>query len=317
MRRTAVVLSLVVAAAILPTTRAAAQAAADAQALFDEGVAATQSGDFAAALRAFQAAYHLDPQPDTLYNIGMCHKALGELPAAANAFREYVARAGDQMTPEERTEFDALLMDLVPQIGRITFELNEAGASVTVDGGAVDAGALGGWLAVEPGPHTVAAERDGYSPASTVLDVAAGSTAQARLVLTPVENPVQPTENEGLSQTWFWIAAGAAGAFAIGGAIAGGLEQSAESDFTDAADRCNAGNDAACSEARSIYSDVEDRANATTALLVVAGAAAAAAVTLIFFTDFGGESPPPVAVGVAPIAGNGASGALVDATLRF
>jgi tetratricopeptide (TPR) repeat protein len=317
MKRTAVVLSLAVAAVILPTTRVAAQVTADAQALFDEGVAATQTGDFATALRAFQAAYDLDPQPDTLYNIGMCHKALGELPAAANAFREYVASAGNAMTPDERTEFDALLTELVPQIGRITFELSEADARVAVDGAAVDAGALGGWLAVEPGPHTVTAEKDGFSPASTVLDVTAGSTVAAQLVLAPVEGPVPPAEDEGLSQTWFWIAAGATGAFAIGGAVAGGLEQSAESDFTDAAGRCNAGNDAACLEARSIYSDVEDRANATTALLVVAGAAAAVAVTLIFFTDFGGESSPPVAVGIAPIAGNGASGALVGATLRF
>jgi hypothetical protein len=52
-------------------------------------------------------------------------------------------------------------------------------------------------------------------------------------------------------------------------------------------------------------------------VVVVAGVAAAAAVTLIFFTDWGGESEPPVAVGVAPIVGGAGSGAVLGAVLRF
>lgn len=289
-------------------------AVAEAERLFDQAVGATERGDFAAALRDFQASYAQNPIPDVLYNIGMCHKALGQLPEAANVFRDYVAIAGDQMSPEERAEFDALLLELVPQIGRISFEVNEPGATVVVDGVEVGAGALGAWFAVAPGSHTVVAEREGFSATTSIVEVPAGGTVVAQLVLAPLQDTSVPIEGEGISPTWFWVAVGTAGALAIGGAITGGLELAAEDDFNGAADRCNAGNDTACTEARSIYSDIETDANATTALLAIAGAAAVTALTLFFFTDFGGESPPPVAVGVAPTADRGA---IVGATLWF
>jgi hypothetical protein len=94
--------------------------------------------------------------------------------------------------------------------------------------------------------------------------------------------PVLPRTGDGLSPTWFWITAGTAGAFALAGAITGGLELADEDTFNNAADRCNAGDDASCAAARTVYATIEDEADATTALLVVAGVAAAAAVTLIF-----------------------------------
>ena len=317
----AVVLALGLVA-LLPA-RGAAQptdaAVAEAARLFDEAVAATERGDFAAALQAFHASYAANPLPDVLYNVGMCQKALGQFPEAANTFRQYVVIVGDGMPADERAEFDAILADLVPRIGRISFEVSQDGSRVTVDGAEVDPGALGGWMAVAPGPHTVAAERSGFEPASVVVSAPAGEIATARLTLVPVAEAVPPpgAADEGVSQTWFWVTAGAAAALGIAGAITGGLELADEGDFTDAADRCNAGNDSACSEGRSIYADIEDEANATTALLVVAGAAAATALVLVFFTDWDGESPPPVAVGVAPVVGSGGSGAVLGAALRF
>ena len=285
----AVVLALGLVA-LLPA-RGAAQptdaAVAEAARLFDEAVAATERGDFAAALQAFHASYAANPLPDVLYNVGMCQKALGQFPEAANTFRQSVVIVGAGMPAAGRAE--------------------------------VDPGALGGWMAVAPGPHTVAAERSGFEPASVVVSAPAGEIATARLTLVPVAEAVPPpgAADEGVSQTWFWVTAGAAAALGIAGAITGGLELADEGDFTDAADRCNAGNDSACSEGRSIYADIEDEANATTALLVVAGAAAATALVLVFFTDWDGESPPPVAVGVAPVVGSGGSGAVLGAALRF
>jgi tetratricopeptide (TPR) repeat protein len=283
--------------------------------LFNEGVAASEQGDFAVALESFQESYRLNPLPDVLYNVGMCQKALGDLPAAANTFRDYVAAIGGNLSPAEQAEFDALLAELVPQVGRISFSVSEQDARVAVDDVAVDAGALGSWLAVAPGPHSITAEKDGFSPASVVLDVAPGDTVEARLVLAQQEGS---DDDDGLSPTWFWITAGTAGALALAGAITGGLELADEDTFNNAADRCNAGDDASCAAARTVYATIEDEANATTALLVVAGVAAAAAVTLIFFTDWGGESEPPVAVGVAPIvAEGGGRGAMLSTTLRF
>ncbi|MBI5487110.1 MAG: PEGA domain-containing protein [Deltaproteobacteria bacterium] len=310
----AAVVSLVAfapAAPAQPTPPPGEAAVADAERLYNEGVAATEHEDFAAALRAFEGSYALNPLPDVLYNVGMCQKALGQLPQAANTFREYVTLVGDTMSADERAEFDALLAELVPQIGRISFQVNEQGSGVAVDGVPVGAGVITAWLAVEPGQHSVTAEKDGFDPVSAVLNVPAGSMIEARLDLVPEEEG-----REGISQTWFWITAGTAAALGVAGAITGGLELADEGSFTDAADRCNSGDDAGCSAARTVYANIETEADATTALLVVAGVAAAAAVTLIFFTDWDGEQPP-VAVGVAPVVGEGGSGAVLGAILRF
>ncbi len=111
--------ALVSVAGSIPATSAAqttlpGPSSVDAAArLFDDGVAAAAQDDFATALRAFVASYELNPVPDVLYNIGMCHKALGDFPASANAFREYVAAVGT-LAPEEQAEFDALLVELMP-----------------------------------------------------------------------------------------------------------------------------------------------------------------------------------------------------------
>ena len=294
---------------------------AEAARLFDEGVAATERGDFAAALDAFRASYAANPLPDVAYNIGQCQMALGQLTDAANTFRDYVAIVGDQMSEEERAEFDALLVALVPQIGRIAFEVSPPAARVTVDGVAVAPGAIAGWLAVVPGPHTIVASLDGFGPATARLDVAAGNLATASLVLAPIEAPTAPPEepeaDQGISSTWFWVTAGTAAALGLAGVVTGGLELADEDSFTAAADRCNAGDDVSCSAARSVYANIETEADATTALLAIAGAAATTALVLAFFTDWDGQETPPVSVGVAPIADGAGQGAVVGATIWF
>jgi hypothetical protein len=119
------------------TARAQPQSPASVEAarLFDEAVVASEQGDFRTALGLFRASFERVPVSDALYNVGMCQKALGDLPGAANTLRDYVALFGNGMTPEERQEFDALLAELAPQIGRLILVVKESGAPVA-----------GGWL---------------------------------------------------------------------------------------------------------------------------------------------------------------------------
>lgn len=65
--------------------------AAEALRPIDEAVVASEQGDFRTALRLFRSSFDLVPVPDTLHNVGLCQKALGDLPGAANTLRDDVA----------------------------------------------------------------------------------------------------------------------------------------------------------------------------------------------------------------------------------
>jgi hypothetical protein len=300
------IMAVVVAFAVLlvplqaaaQTAAPSAAAVAEAERLFNDAVAASERGDFAAALSAFQGSYRLNPLPDLLYNIGMCHKALGDLPAAANAFREYVAAVGGNLSPEERAEFDTLLAELVPQVGRLVIEGPPPGASVLIDGVVVGTAPLPAWVAVAPGRHNVEAALDGYSRFTSEVDVVAGAslTVSAPLVALvgpgPAPGPGVPpaggetSEGGGLSP-WFWACVGVAGASALTMAITGGLTLKYNDDF-DAGGRTDA--------------DLRDTTIAlrtTTDVFLGIGLAAVVAGTVLFFVLPGEESEDDEDVGVA------------------
>ncbi|MGI5861158.1 MAG: tetratricopeptide repeat protein, partial [Myxococcales bacterium] len=54
-------------------------------------------GLFEQALLDYHRAYELDPQPALLFNIGQCHRKLGELERAAHFYRRFVALAPDSV----------------------------------------------------------------------------------------------------------------------------------------------------------------------------------------------------------------------------
>jgi tetratricopeptide (TPR) repeat protein len=232
----------------------------DAECLFAQGVAATDRGDFAAGLRAFEAAYALNPLPDTLYNIGMCRMALEDGVGAANAFRDYVAARGGRLTAEEQAELDGVLAELTPRIGRLAVRAGQDGAVVTIDGAAAGVTPLAAWVAVAPGRHTVAAQKDGFEPASSVVDVAAGQLLDVPLVLVARAEGPDP---------WFWTSVGVGGAATVGMAITGGLALKYRDDYAERqwADR-------------DLHDTAADLAVATDVLLGVALAGAAAALII-------------------------------------
>jgi hypothetical protein len=268
-----------------------AAAIAEAERHFNEGVAATEQGDFDAAFQAFQASYELNPLPDVLYNIGMCRKALGDLPGAANAFREYVTAVGGNLSPAERAEFDALLAELMPQIGRLTIQSNEAGATVTVDGIQVGSTPLPGWYAVASGHHQIEVAKDRFVAFLTELDVAGGQSPTVSATLVALEGtPGADGEPGGLSP-WFWTCAGVAGASVLTMAITGGLTLKYNDDF-DAGGRTDSG-----------LRDTTLALRTTTDVFLGIGLAAVVVGTVLFFVlpDDESEAEPARAGGVAVV----------------
>lgn len=263
------------AAGAQPAAPPPASSTADAPALFEQGVAATDRGDFAAGLRAFEAAYALNPLPDTLYNIAMCRMALEDWVGAANTFRDYVAVRGGRLPPDEQAEFDRLQAELMPRIGRLAITVGQPGAVVSIDGVALGAAPLPAWVAVAPGRHTVAAQKDGFERASSVVDAAPGQLLDVPLVLVAVSatpeppgpSAVRPPPSAAPLSPWFWTSVAVGGAAAVGMAITGGLALKYKDDYA-ATDYTDGG----------LHDTAADLGLATDVLLGVALAGAAAAL---------------------------------------
>ncbi|MBI2894353.1 MAG: tetratricopeptide repeat protein, partial [Deltaproteobacteria bacterium] len=73
---------------VLLASQALAQ---DARALFQQGIALYERGDFRDALELFERGYAIEPEPAFLYNIGRCHERLGELDLAVEAYERYLS----------------------------------------------------------------------------------------------------------------------------------------------------------------------------------------------------------------------------------
>ena len=78
---------------LLAETAAAAAPAADAEALFREGLKAYDAKQYARAIESFEAAHRLSPLPEILFDIAMARRALGDCPGAAEGFDAFIAAA--------------------------------------------------------------------------------------------------------------------------------------------------------------------------------------------------------------------------------
>jgi tetratricopeptide (TPR) repeat protein len=77
--------------------------------LFDIGVELFKAGQFEAASKHFAMAYAFLPFPELIYNLALCHKALGENDMAVKFFREFL----DTDPPaEDRKEVEKMISEL-------------------------------------------------------------------------------------------------------------------------------------------------------------------------------------------------------------
>jgi tetratricopeptide (TPR) repeat protein len=109
-----VVCILVCALCALPPNLAAAQDAEQkARGHFRRGETHFAVGRFAAALKEYMAAYELRPLPGFLFNIGQCHRNLGNFEEAVFSFKRYLRLKPDATN---RIAVEELVADLERQI---------------------------------------------------------------------------------------------------------------------------------------------------------------------------------------------------------
>jgi len=220
------VASIAAASTIGAGARAADDPRAQSRALFTSGAAALDDGRPSDALRAFESAYALFPHYATLYNIGLCERALGHPLEASTSFRKFLDDGGDAIAAEQRATAERLLRESEARVAVVRFTAPPS-ARLVLDGRAIE----GASARLDPGSHVVEGSADGYAPRRVSFDADAGGRPVIDLGLARASEPrpvapakdaaATPPDGESRSDAKVWVSAGIAGAALMTGVVCG------------------------------------------------------------------------------------------------
>jgi hypothetical protein len=150
-----------------------------ARTLFEDGIAAAEAGDYAAACPKFTRSYQLDPAVGTLLNIADCEEHLGHPATAWARYRQALDKL--PKTDSRYEAFEKAAADLAKRICYVTIRLapnNAPNVSVRRDGNDIPTEILGTPLAVDPGHHVFSVSAEGHEEGRCEIDSKEGETQE-------------------------------------------------------------------------------------------------------------------------------------------
>lgn len=142
---------------------------------YEEGVKALDEKRYDDARVAFDQAYALTSSPAVLLNLAVAEANSNRCVDAGNHLHRFL-REHKAATPANKTLAASTLDDCKKKVALLNISVDAPGADVTVDGRAVGKSPIEDPLFVEPGPHVVAATKDGKS-ATTKAEAAKGTSS--------------------------------------------------------------------------------------------------------------------------------------------
>jgi hypothetical protein len=168
---------------VLSSAIALAQAPSqDAVAHFDLGVALYKEGNYSGALAEFETSYKITPNPGVLYNIGLAHQRLFQIPEAVAALRRFLDEQPDAPA-DKRASAAAIVADLENLLAPVTFDISPAGAQLSIDDRPAGKAPLAAPLVLAAGRHRIVVEADGHRVERREIVVAAGVAETHAIVL--------------------------------------------------------------------------------------------------------------------------------------
>ena len=282
---------------------------AAAESLFEEGRKLLDAGKVPEACAKLEASNRMDPAVGTLLNLGDCNERRGRF---ASAWGNYRAAQSLALTRNDanRAEFAKKKGDAIqPKLSTLTVTVlqPEPGLKVSRDGTAIDDGAWGTAIPVDPGPHTIEASAPAKKSVTLKITVPEGSPSAntvkidplvAEAASVPTSRSTPPPKEEIVKREPYFTTGRIVGFTGIGvGAVALGVGSvfaiSAKSAWNDVGNHCDSAN--ACDdEGLKTNRDARDKGNVAT-VLIVAGlvVAAAGAACLLFWPK---PAPPKSAI---------------------
>ena len=169
------------AAQPIPTSKAAP--VDDAARLYQEGNDLYKKKDYPGAEAKYVAAWALAKTFDVAANLGLVELELKKYREAAEYLAFSLRNAPPSAKPAQRDSTRQALEEAKKHLCTVRLALSPPGAMLTVDGQTVAPEMAAAELFVLPGKRTIAATHPDREPASTSLEAAAGTTADATLTL--------------------------------------------------------------------------------------------------------------------------------------
>ncbi len=235
---TVLVVTVLVVAALPSAGRAQeadATAVLAARALFNEGVALTDGGDWAQGAERFRRALSLRDSPVIAFNLGVALGHLGQPVEASELFRRILR--SEALDPTLRASATAELAATEPQIAwlTVTYAARTEGLQLVVDGAERPLALVGTSIPLDPGTHTLTLRRGEHVVGEGAAELAPGAREELalRVIEVPLPEPelpqleapapapltILPQEQARGDDPAPWIGLGIAGAVVVAGAI--------------------------------------------------------------------------------------------------
>ncbi|MES1188021.1 MAG: tetratricopeptide repeat protein [Myxococcales bacterium] len=255
-------LGLLVAAwavfAAAPARAAEPSDPAAAEALFADGKALMQQGDYERACPKLEESYRLDPATGALLALGLCHEGQGKLASAWAELMNVAALASAEHNPEREQAARQRAESLAPRLAFLIVQVQPSVArlpdlAIQHDGVQLRPAAWGAQIPVDPGRHLLRASAKGREPwEAEILIVRPGQRAVVQIPELVPPGPAKPSPSERRPRTTpspitpvrlAGVALGSAGATSLlfaAGALWRALSQDAAADDNCRPAPCNA-----------------------------------------------------------------------------
>lgn len=154
---------------------------------YREGVGLETTGNWAAALEKFRTVAAVKSTSRVRFHIGLCQEKLGRWVEALGAYNLALADARRENAADVEKEAEAARASLDARIPRLTVLRGQAAEaiSVSIDGVALGAAAIGTEIPLDPGLHTVETSVPGRAPYRTNVELTEG----VRKVIDAIPSP--------------------------------------------------------------------------------------------------------------------------------
>jgi len=201
-------------------------AEAPAKTAYRQGVEHFKQKQFADAIREFNKAYRLDPNPVLVFNMARAFEELQQYDSAIEYYRKYLEmlpETPDRKMVEESVRTLEILKKqaATPVLVPLNVTSKPEPARVLVDGREIGSTPLK--TTIPAGHHYLAVEADGHERHASEFDATADTPIEREVLLLPRPAGAPPTAYEsGLSRrTWAFITMGAGGTVGALGGVSG------------------------------------------------------------------------------------------------
>ena len=159
---------------------------AEARTHFQTGVQHYQAGRFTEAIAEFQTAHRLFASPTILFNLAQAFRSDGQLSNAITTFRRYIDE-NPRLTPTQREDVEGVIREIETTRAVLSFEVEPAGAEISIDGRVLGTSPLPRGVEVLPGSHEIAVTLALHEPSTQTINVHAHERRLFQTTLHPVD----------------------------------------------------------------------------------------------------------------------------------